>query len=147
MTVSSREEPVDEPVDEEEPEDEDAVDAASAWNQPPDGEAWPEDPTDEEMEDVVDATAAASTEAPRRPMDRAEARRRVFHEVRVLLASAEHQGLTQRAILNKALDSIDRAGGGVSGAPAVCTVGGVQWWTPASAHGSPRDCQRTHDVF
>ena len=43
-------------------------------------------------------------------MDRAEARRRVFHDVRVLLASAEHQGLTERAILNKALDSIDRAG-------------------------------------
>ena len=43
-------------------------------------------------------------------MDRAEARRRVFHEVRVLLASAEHQGLTERAILNRALDSINRAG-------------------------------------
>ena len=113
MTVSSRKEPVDEPVDE------DAVDAAAAWNQPPDGEEWPEDTTDEEMEDVVDATAAASTEAPRRPMDRAEARRRVFHEVRVLLASAEHQGFTQRAILNKALDSIDRAGGRFWGAGGV----------------------------
>ena len=110
VTVSSRKEPVDEPVDEEEPVDEDALDAAAAWNQPPDGEAWSEDSTDGEMEDVVDATAAASTEAPRRPMDRAEARRRVFHDVRVLLASAEHQGLTKRAILNKALDSIDRAG-------------------------------------
>ena len=109
MTVSSRKEPVDEPVDE------DAVDAASAWNQPPDGEEWSEDSADEEMEDVVDATAAASTEAPRRPMDRAEARRRVFLEVRVLLASAEHQGFTQRAILNKALDSIDRAGGAFLG--------------------------------
>ena len=98
MTVSSRKEPVDTPVDED------------AWNQQPDGEEWPEDTTDEEMEDVVDATAAASTEAPRRPMDRAEARRRVFLEVRVLLASAEHQGLTERAILSKALDSIDRAG-------------------------------------
>ena len=100
VTVSSRKEPVDEPVDEEEPVDEDAVDAASAWNQPPDCEEWSEDSTDEEMEDVVDATAAASTEAPRRPMDRAEARRRVFHDVRVLLALADHQGLTKRAILN-----------------------------------------------
>ena len=115
MTVSSRKEPVDKPVDK--PVDEDA------WNQPPDGEEWPEDTTDEEMEDVVDATAAASTEAPRRPksleQDRAEARRRVLLEVRVLLASAEHQGLTQRAILNKALDSIDRAGGRFWGAGGV----------------------------
>ena len=34
----------------------------------------------------------------------------MLHDVRVLLASAEHQGLTKRAILSRALDSIDRAG-------------------------------------